>query len=278
MFGALLQPATLAVRVPVPARSEPARFDLLAAALLAAALAIGVHTLSGIPAHGWTTTPTVLGLAAALGVAWLFVVRERRATAPLVPPPVARSVPVMASSALLLVASGALFGALFAVTFFAQDTLGFDPLAGGLRVLPLTVSMILGAPIANFTLRRYGPRRTAFAGTLLVASGVALLSTLAWSSSWLSTSVAFGVLGAGFATVSVTATGTVVTDAPPGHAGVVGGLKQTAMNIGPTLGIATAAATMPLTGYPATLLILAVIATTGLLPVSLLPRARPGLR
>jgi energy-converting hydrogenase Eha subunit B len=39
---------------------------------------------------------------------------------------------------------------------------------------------------------------------------------------------ALAVIGAGFAAAMVTATGTVVRDAPPGYAGVVGGLKQTA--------------------------------------------------
>lgn len=51
------------------------------------------------------------------------------------------------------------------------------------------------------------------------------------------------VLGAGCATVMVTATGTAVGDARPGYAGVVGGLKQTAVNFGPVLGIAVVAGT-----------------------------------
>lgn len=58
------------------------------------------------------------------------------------------------------------------------------------------------------------------------------------------TAFAFAALGAGFATVMVTATATVVGEAPPGYAGVIGGLKQTAMNVGPALGIAIAAGMM----------------------------------
>jgi MFS family permease len=91
------------------------------------------------------------------------------------------------------------------------------------------------------------------------------------------------VLGAGFATVMVTATGTVVGDAPPEYAGAVGGLKQTAVNVGPTLGIAIAAGVTGMsavdspasTSAPATgsaLLVLAGCAALGLLPASLLPR------
>ena len=94
------------------------------------------------------------------------------------------------------------------------------------------------------------------------------------------------MLGAGFAAVMVTATGTVVGDAPPGYAGVVGGLKQTAMNIGPALGITIAATLMSL-GPSASVTaergpavaVLAALTALGLLPASLLPsRPTPGTR
>lgn len=176
--------------------------------------------------------------------------------------------------AILLVTTASLFGALFRATFYLQDVLRLDPLASGLRVLPLTVLMVLGSPAALAALRRYGARRTAIAGTVLVVVGIAGLSQLGPASTWMAMAAAFAAIGAGFATVMVTATGTVVGDAPPGYAGVVGGLKQTAVSIGPTLGIAVAATT---TGTAAstmssTLLILAAIAALGLLPASRLPR------
>ncbi|WP_066943548.1 hypothetical protein [Microtetraspora fusca] len=127
------------------------------------------------------------------------------------------------------------------------------------------------------------------AGSVLVTLGILSMSCLTSATAWTWSGAAFALLGGGFATVMVTATGTVVGDAPPGYAGVVGGLKQTAMNIGPTLGIAVAAGLMqaeafaaasspPLkalagtahTAQPA-LLALAAVAALGLLPGLLLP-------
>ncbi|UNO38816.1 MFS transporter [Streptomyces sp. MST-110588] len=307
---------TLAVRIPVPspagsphtepphtqsaptapaAPAAPERLDLIGATLLAIALAALVHTLSGVPEHGWTAVPTLAGLLATGAAAAAFAVQERRTACPLVPPAVARSVPVTASMVLLLVIGGGMFGALFVMTFFFQEVLALDPTACGLRVLPLTVLMVLGAPLAGAALRRYGARRTATAGTALVVLGVAGLSRLGPASTWPATGAALAALGAGFATVMVTATGTVVGDAPPGYAGVVGGLKQTAMNVGPTLGIAVAAGTLPLETTAAqaassvssassltpssafvpamgpALLVLAALAALGLLPARLLP-------
>ncbi|MFD7777682.1 MFS transporter [Streptomyces sp. NPDC059753] len=280
---------TLAVRTPMPERTGSQRLDLTGTALLTAALAVLVHTLAGVPGRGWTAGATLLELDAGLALSAVLVLHERHAAHPIVPRAVARSVPVTAAMALLLVISAGLFGALFRATFYLQDTLRLAPLATGLRVLPLTALMVLGAPVAGAALRRYGPRRTAIAGTALVVVGIAQLSSLGPAGPWPSMTAAFAALGAGFATVMVTATGTVVGDAPPGYAGVVGGLKQTAMNIGPSLGIAVAAgatgaagatrstaASVSASTMSSSLLPLAILALLGLIPAFLLPRHAGG--
>ncbi|MFF7636854.1 MFS transporter [Kitasatospora sp. NPDC008050] len=287
--------AALALLLRTPRTSAPQqtpeRLDPTGALLLSGALAMLVGTLSTVPGHGWAAPATLLGLAATAGVAAAFAVRERRSAHPLVPTAVARSVPVTASMALLLATTAGMFGALFTVTFFLQDVRGLDPLASGLHGLPLTALMVLGAPVAGAALRRHGPRRTALTGITLVVLGIASLSRLTPGGGWALGGTAFAVLGAGYAAVMVSATGTVVGQAPPGYAGVIGGLKQTAMNIGPTLGIAVAAslvssqapATAALgstgpgstgpgsTGLAPALLALAAVAALGLLPAALLP-------
>ncbi|MET9606760.1 MFS transporter, partial [Streptomyces sp. NPDC006512] len=264
-----------AVRVPAPPRTGPAPMGVAGPALLAAAVAAAVYALTGAAEHGWTASGTLLGFGAAAGLAVLFVRGERRGPRPLVPAAVARSRPVAASMALLLAVSAGMFGALFTATFLLQDVRGLDPLETGLRVLPMTALMVAGAPVAGAALRRLGPRCTALAGTVLVVAGIAGLGS--------GGPVAFGVLGAGFTAVMVTATASVVGDAPPGYAGVVGGLKQTAMNVGPALGIAVAAGTGAGAAGPAaadaagrTLVGLAALAAVGLPAAAALPgRDRP---
>lgn len=259
---------TLAVRAPAPPRAERGRLEFAGAALLATSLAVFVHALVGVPAYGWTAAPTVLGFGGAVGLAALFVRRERRAAQPFVPRAVARSTAVTASMGLLLIVSAGMFGALFTATFHLQDVEGLDPLATGVRVLPLTALMVVGAPVAGLALRRFGARRTALVGTGLVVAGIAGLGS--------ASPVAFGVLGAGFTTVMVTATGAVVGEAPAGYAGVVGGLKQTAMNVGPALGIAVAASTAAHGSSSAAPAVLAALTAVGLAVASLLPGgARP---
>ncbi|MFF0311426.1 MFS transporter [Streptosporangium sp. NPDC004379] len=279
----------LSVRTP-PAPSAPrsaaGRLDVGGAALIALALAALTGTLSQAPDRGWVTAPTLLGLLTAAAAAAAFAAHERRAGHPIVPGAVIRSTPVTASMAMLLVTAAGMFGALFSATFRLQDLLGLDALTGGLRALPLTAFMVAGAPAAGAALGRYGARRTAVTGVLLAASGIAALSFPldGWTAG-----VGFAVLGAGFSAVMVTATGTVVGDAPAGYAGVVGGLKQTAVNIGTALGIAVAAGLMPAAAAatPAAapgqavdsgMFWLAALTALAVLPAALMPASRPSTR
>ncbi|WP_198676294.1 MFS transporter [Kribbella monticola] len=267
----------LLLRVPAPPAPRNRHISLIGATLLAWPLAALVYTVAGLHEHG--STQTIVGTLLVIVGAASFAFHEQRTVQPFIPTPVAHSRPVMASMCLLLIVTSGMFGALFVATFRLQQTL--TPLATGLHVLPLTIVMVAGAPFAGNAVRRYGARRTAVGGTILVALGIA-----ASPQSNVVGSLGFAVLGAGFAVVMVTATGTVVGDAPAGYAGVVGGIKQTAMNIGPILGIAvasslTSAATeagvatrgAAAAGATTASAVLAAISLAALIPAALLPTA-----
>ncbi|MEU5236494.1 MFS transporter [Streptomyces lydicus] len=271
LIGAL----ALAVRVAPPLPTPPGRpltgLDLPGAGLLGITLVCLVHTLVALPAHGWTTTTTAAVLTAAVAFA-AFVHHERRTASPLVPPRVAASKAVASSLAILLAASAALFGTLFVSSYYLQNVRHLDPFQCGLQVLPLPLLMVLSAPASAVLQRRYGPRRTTTAAMALLTLGTLLLSRLDDTSTPLEAGTGFLLLGAGFGTVMVTATAVIVRHAPVNNAGVAGGLQQTAMNIGPTLGVATA--TMLLTYTPtlqSTLLPLTALAALGALCAATLP-------
>ncbi|AJT65249.2 MFS transporter [Streptomyces chattanoogensis] len=263
----------LLVRIPTPrGGATPTRLDLPGAGLLAVALVCLVHTLVGIPDTGWTVG-TALGFLAMTAAGIAFVRHERRTADPLLPPDVLGSPTVAAALAILLAASASLFGTLFIGTYFLQNVLALDPFQSALRVLPLAVMMVLSAPASAVLQRRYGPRRTTATAMTLLPLGVLLLSLPSFlpglgRSSTPATTVAisggFLLLGAGFGTVMVTATAVIVRHASAAHAGVAGGLQQTAMNIGPTLGVAMATMLVSLgAATGATLLVLAAVAAIG---------------
>ncbi|MET9378502.1 MFS transporter [Streptomyces sp. NPDC002992] len=243
--------------------------DLPGACLLAVTLGCLVQVLVGAPESGWTTS-TALALGAAVTAGAAFTWHERRTARPLLPSALLRSRAVVAGLVTLLTASATLFGALFVATYFLQDVRGLDPLTSALWVLPLAVLMVVGAPTAALLQRRFGPRRTTVGGGVLLALGVLLLSRLDASATAVSTGGCFALLGAGFGTVMATATTVVVHRAAVADAGVAGGLQQTAMNIGPALGVATATLLMTLdasAGFvPAmrsTFLVLTAVAAVG---------------
>lgn len=283
----------LVVRVPAARPKAPAPgLDLPGAGLLAVTLACLVHTLVTVPEHGWTPA-AVAGLSAAAVACAAFVRHERRAASPLVPPRLLRSAGVGTALAILTAASAAMFGALFVGTYYLQDVLDLDPLGSALRALPLAVLMVVSAPLSAVVLRRQGPRRTITAAMAVLALGVLALSRLDAASGPVATGGAFLLVGAGFGTVMVAATAVVVRQAPVADAGVAGGLQQTAMNVGPTVGIAAATTLMtafasPATGprdgrsqwpaaeflaaMPPTLTALAAVAALGALAATRLPR------
>ncbi|WP_371543903.1 MFS transporter [Streptomyces sp. NBC_00554] len=235
----------LAVRGPARSRAASGGLDVPGACLLAVALVSLVHTLVGIPEAGWTTAST-LGLVVVMAAGAAFVRHERRTASPLVPYDVLGSATVGAALGILVAGSAAMLGSLFVGSYYLQEVLELDPLQTSLRALPGAVMMVLGAPVAAVLLRRQGARRTTLAGMIALTSGVLLLSRLDRASTAVSIGGGFLLLGAGFGTVMVTATAVLVRQASAESAGVAGGLQQTAMNVGPTLGVATATLLMAL--------------------------------
>jgi predicted MFS family arabinose efflux permease len=210
------------------------------------------------------------GLTLAVLAGAAFVRHERRTASPLVPADVVGAAAVGPALAVLVAASAALHGTLFVATFLLQDTLGHDPLHMALLGLPLAALMILAAPGSALLLRRFGARRTTVTAMTVLAAGIAVLGR---SAGTVALCTGFALLGAGFGTVMVAGTHVVVRRAAAGSAGVAGGLQQTALNVGPALGVALAATLLgPGRGYGPALWVLALVAGAGAVAGRALPK------
>jgi predicted MFS family arabinose efflux permease len=82
-----------------------------------------------------------------------------------------------ANSVVLLVAL-AMFGVFFFVSLYMQNILGYSPVQTGAAFLPMTVIIILVAPIAGKTSDRIGSRGLMTAGMILVAVQLVMFSRL----------------------------------------------------------------------------------------------------
>ncbi|WP_427918603.1 MFS transporter [Streptomyces sp. cg40] len=257
VFGVL----ALTAQGPERPESRNVRFDLPGALLLALSLAALVQALAD-------PSGAAVGLVVSALAGFAFVRHERRSEHPLLPPDVVGSAAIRGALGLLLAASAAFSGALFVVTYVLQDAMGLGPFQSALRGLPLAAAMALAAPVCPAVLRRAGARRTAGAAAVVVAVAVLVLSR---ASGTVAVCGGFALLGAGFGTVMVAATQVVVRAAAVESAGVAGGLKQTAVNVGPTLGVAAGSALLAASGSATALSVLAGVALTGVLACLVLP-------
>jgi EmrB/QacA subfamily drug resistance transporter len=225
--------------------SQAARsFDIPGIGLLSAFLFLLVWGLIKAPDYGWASGQSIAFFAGAVVALVLFVLREARAKEPLLPLKLFRSVPLSAGTVLVITLMFAMFGAMFFMTFFMENVHGLDPIATGVRLLPMTGMLIVGAPLAGQVITRIGPRIPMVAGMLLAAAALFGLSRIGMASGLNDTIGWFAMLGLGLSPVMVGATEVIVGNAAVQLAGVAGGLQSTAMQVGGTIGTAVLGAVM----------------------------------
>jgi EmrB/QacA subfamily drug resistance transporter len=219
-------------------------FDIPGIALLSGFLFLLVWALIKGASYGWGSGRTIGFFVAAVVALALFIVRELRTETPLLPLRLFRSVALSAGAVLTITLMFALFGAMFFMTFFMENVHGLDPVATGVRLLPMTAMLIVGAPLAGLVITKIGPRVPMVAGMLIAAAALFGLSRIGLASSLNDTILWFALLGLGLSPVMVGATEVIVGNAPVELAGVASGLQSTAMQVGGTIGTAVLGAVM----------------------------------
>lgn len=244
IVGAVALAATLAfVRETAPSPAATS-FDVAGIALLSAGLFSLIWALIKASSYGWGSARTIgffVGAGVALG---LFVLWELRAAKPLLPMRLFRSVSLSVGTVLTALLMFSLVGSMFFMTFFMQDVHGFDPVMTGVRMLPLTGTLIIGSPLAGLLIHKVGPRLPMAVGLALSALGLFGLSRLGTASSPDDVICWFMLIGLGLSPVMVGSADIIVGNAPVELAGVAGGMTNTAMQVGGVLGTSVLGAVM----------------------------------
>jgi predicted MFS family arabinose efflux permease len=141
-------------------------------------------------------------LAAALALAVALVIRERRATDPIVPLDLLRTPVVALASAALFLTTAALFAITVFVPLFLQTTTGATPTEAGLLLVPAMLGITVSTTIAGRRIERTGRyKRFPLAGLALMATALVALAALAGNPSRAATGVGIAVFGLGFGMV-----------------------------------------------------------------------------
>ncbi len=239
---AIAVPATVVAMRLLIAERNPARppIDIPGVVLATSGLFALVYGFSNSEMHSWGHPVTVLMLGAAVVLLSTFVWVESRVAHPLLPLRVIADRTRGGSYAAIGLAGVAMFAVFLFLTYFLQRNKGFSPIESGLAFLPMMVTVIGIAGLANTKLlMRFGARPLIITGMSLGAVGMAWLAQLDPGSSY-----AFGVLpgllimGAGMANIMAPAIATATHGVDPGDAGVASAMVNTMQQVGGSIGTA----------------------------------------
>src|SRR3954453_6874797 len=212
-------------------------------------LALLVYAVSRAPEHGWTSSWTLVRLAAAALLLIAFLVIEARVRYPLMPFRIFRVRTVAGANISGLFLGAVVFANFFMLTLYVQQVLGWSALKTGLTFVATAGTAVLWAGLAQALVTRIGPKTVMAAGFVAMALGMLWYTQIPVDASYWSDLLP-GYLLVGFALpftfipVSIAALAGVETH----EAGLASGLINTAQQIGGAIGVAVTSSVL-LTHY-----------------------------
>ena len=214
------------------------RLDLPGLATSAVGLFTLTYALIEANTHGWTS-PRILGAFAVAGASILaFILLERYQRAPMLPLELFRSRTYAGANLVMLLVALAMFGVFFFLSLYMQNVLGYSAVQTGAAFLPMTVLIILIAPVAGRASDRFGSRGLLTAGMVLIVVQLLYFSRLGVNASFWDLLPAFLVGGVGMALTMTPSAAAATRSVPVDKAGVGAAVLNASRQIGGSLGIA----------------------------------------
>ncbi len=203
---------------------KPGRFDL--AGFLLSGLGLGslMYGVSEGPNIGWHSAEVLVTIAAGVVLLAAMVAVELRSAEPMIDLRLLANRLFRSSNGVMVLASVAFLGTLYAISLYFQDGRGMSALGAGLSTFPEALGVMAGAQFASRVLYpRLGPRRHVAIGLAGTAVSIGLLALLGPGTSlWWARLLMFTlglsmgqvfipVQAAAFATITPAATGRAST-------------------------------------------------------------------
>jgi EmrB/QacA subfamily drug resistance transporter len=237
-----------------PRSGPPVRLDVGGVVLSALGLALVVLGVLQSSSWGWLEprnapvtifgfSPTLFVIAAGAVVLWLFRAWERRQEArgrePLVRFSLLTIPPLRSGLTMLLAQNLILLGLFFTIPLYLQVVQGFDAFQTGLRLLPVSATMLVSSMCGPLLGRLTGPRTVVRLGLLVLLTAILwLLATIRPRIDDLSFALAMAVLGLGMGLLASQLGNVVQSSVGEAERSEAGGLQYTAQNLGSSLGTA----------------------------------------
>jgi EmrB/QacA subfamily drug resistance transporter len=220
------------------AESAERRLDVTGAASITGGLMLLVYALTRAAETSWTATETIVLLAAAIGLIAAFVWIEARAAAPLLPLRIFRLRSLTASN-LSGVFTGVSFVVFFLGSLYAQRVLGYSAIETGAAFLAASLSIVVGAGIAQSLIGQVGVRPVVPSGFALGTVGLVLLAQAPVDGDYFTDLFpAFVIFGLGMSFAFVGQQIGAQLGVGPADAGIASGLINTSQQVGGAVAVA----------------------------------------
>jgi MFS family permease len=241
-------------RIRLPESHGPAtRLDPFAVLLVSGGAVLIVWGLVQAGNVGWDSSQTFAALGLALVLMVGFVLWECRVAEPMLPIRLFRIPTFLAAIITGFLMMAAQFSAAFLITRYLQVTLGYGPLAAGLRFLPMTATPLVVAPVAGVLSDRIGARPLMATGMLLQALGLAWFALVAVSGTgYAHLILPMLVAGVGVSMPLATVGSTALSAVAPTDMGKASGANSTVLTFRGAFGIAVVTAVFAAHGYVGT--------------------------
>ena len=188
--------------------------------------------------HGWTSTRVLMLFLIAVIALGAFVFLELHQRLPMLDLSLFRNSTFAGANAAMLLVGLAMFGIFFYNSLLLQRVLGYSAIETGATFLPMTVLIILVAPVAGRFSDRIGARWLMGAGMTLLAISLLLFGTLNANSSFWNILPGLLVGGVGMAVTMAPTTAAAMGSVPVAKAGVGSAVINSMRQVGGSLGIA----------------------------------------
>lgn len=187
----------------------------------------------------WASSEVVGPLAAGITLLVVFLTAERRARDPLLPPGfLLDSLRIIGLSGMLLAAAASLLIEFVLLTYL-QQIRGWTPFETAASFLPFALALIGSSLLAAPAVGKFGAEATTVVGFLVAGGGLAWLTVLDPGTAYLTVILpAQALLAIGIALVFSGAAVLATANVPQEQMGLAGGVMNTAMELGPTVGFA----------------------------------------
>ncbi|CAN5192405.1 MFS transporter [soil metagenome] len=188
--------------------------------------------------YGWTSTRILALFAVAVVALVVFVALELRQRIPMLDLSLFKNPTFAGANVTMLLVALAMFGVFFFVSLYMQNILGYSAIQTGATFLPMTILIVLIAPVAGKLTDRIGGRWLMGGGMILLGISLLIFSQLDRGSSFWDIFPGLIVGGVGMAITMTPTTSVAMGSVPVDKAGVGSAVLNSMRQVGGSLGIA----------------------------------------